>query len=153
MQVRFARYLYVPETVDAIPSSMAHHVAEALREVGLAAGPSGEGLTWKPFRPAGELQTYSEKLGLGMPTLNIEWYAEPTPVLDRFLPTGKRYCRCPTCQKLIPADGSMIEHPISGEMVVVEITHCISCGEPNEGWDESKTRVVCSSAFTSALLR
>lgn len=151
MQIRFARHLYVPAP-GRVPATTAHHLREALRETGFAQGPSGEGLSWKAFRPAGNFATYADRMGLKLPTLTIEWSDEPKAVRDTFLPRKVDWSRCPNCEKIIPTDGSVIEHPMTGESVVVPIEMCISCGlEVDETWPTTDNDIVFSSAFYLSL--
>lgn len=153
MLVRFARYLYVPEFIQHVPSTAIRALEDALVENQLAAKASGLNADeWKPFRPQGELLAYAEELSLALPTLAIEWHPEPDAISDPFLPSNKSYSRCPSCHKLVPTDGATVPHPMTGELMTIPIDHCIGCGTPFEKWETTNDRTVFRSVFHIALL-
>ena len=153
MSIKFARHLYVPEDGTRFPSDMQSTIESGLRGAGLAIGPEGDGLTWKPFRPDGELKSYCEKLGLMLPTIEIAWFDEPEPYQDDYLPPRSTWSRCPDCAKLLPTEGTTVPHPVSGELLKVEIPECISCGRDfdRHAWPTSDSRIVFSSRLVVTL--
>jgi len=153
MTVGFARYLYVPEDGTRYSSGVATSLEQALRDAGLATGPDGEGLAWRPFRPAGALTSYVEQLGLVHPTLKIDWSDDPEEVRDSYLPPRGPWSRCPGCAKLLPTHGTMIVHPLSGEDMIVAIEECISCGVPFDpyAWERAEDRVLFRSRLIVSL--
>jgi len=154
MSVGFARYLYVPEDGERYSSQVAVSIEQALRDAGLARGPGGEGLAWKPFRPAGALASYAEQLGLVHPTLEVDWYDVAEAIVDNYLPPRGPWSRCPDCGKLIPTHGTTIDHPVTGEDVVVPIEACPSCGGEFDAyaWQRAEDRVVFRSRLVVTLL-
>lgn len=154
MSVGFARYLFVPEGGVSFSASIAERIADALRAAGLAEGPDGDGLSWRPFRPAGALTRYVESLGLVQPTLKIDWSEQPTNLVDSYLPPRGPWCRCPSCPKVIPADGTIIAHPTTGEEMLLRIDQCLSCGEPfdEDTWVRADNRVIFQSRLVFAVV-
>lgn len=154
MAVGFARYLFVPGDGPHYGSAVTSTLAEALRKAGLATGPDGDGLSWRPFRPDGALSRYGEALGLLHPTLKIEWSDEPEPLADNYLPPRGPWSRCPSCPKVIPSHGTMITHPTTGEDVLIAIEHCPSCGEPFDAaaWARADNRTIFQSRLVVALV-
>ncbi len=145
----FVRYLYVPD--DGITYSTAVVVAleEALRGAGLATGPGGEGATWKPFRPSGELAEFSEQLGLIYPTIEVDWFDQAREFSDTFLSPRGPWSRCPCCAHLVPSDGAVLT--VNGEFTVVKV--CASCGtdfDPDR-WEVAHSRALFSSRLVVAL--
>lgn len=153
MSVGFARYLYVPEDGTRYSSTVATSLEQALRDAGLATGPDGEGLAWRPFRPTGALAAYAEQLGLVHPTLKVDWSDDPEEVRDSYLPPRGPWSRCPKCSKLLPTHGTMIAHPLSGEDVIIQIEECISCGSPFDAytWERAEDRVLFRSRLVVVL--
>jgi hypothetical protein len=154
MSVGFARYLYVPEDGTRYSSGVATSIEQALRDAGLATGPDGEGLNWRPFRPTGALMSYAEQLGLVHPTLKIDWSDDPEELNDPYLPPRGPWSRCPTCGKILPTHGTMIAHPLSGEDTLVNIEECVSCGEPFDAyaWDRADDRVIFTTRLVVSLV-
>lgn len=154
MTLGYARYLYVPEDGTRYSSAVASSIADALRDAGLATGPDGDGLSWRPFRPAGALTAYAESLGLVHPTIKIEWSDDPEEVTDPFLPPRGPWSRCPRCEKVIPTHGTIIVHPQSGEEMLLSIDECLSCGEPFDAyrWERALDRVIFRSRLIVALV-
>lgn len=144
----FTRFLYVPEDGTRFSSAVAARIEEALREAGLATGPEGEGVQWRPFRPDGELATYASRLGLVLPTLEVDWFDEEHAVGDPFLAPRGPWSRCPGCGKLVPEDGMVV---LDEELV--ELTACRSCGSPFEPevWEKAADRRLFSSRLVIAL--
>lgn len=120
-----------------------------MRDAGLAAGPDGEGTSWRPFRPAGALQQYAEQLGLVYPTLKVDWYDEPHEITDPFLPPRGPWCRCPGCRKVFPSDGVMF---VDDELVTMK--SCDSCGQHFDAymWPRSDDKVVLRSRLIVSLV-
>lgn len=145
----FARYLYVPEDGSRYSSSVAASLEDALRDAGLAIGPDGDGTSWRPFRPAGALARYSENLGLVYPTLKVEWYDEAHRVIDPYLPPRGPWSRCPTCRKLLPSNGVILEED---ELVTLE--ECPSCGESFDAytWNRADDRTIFRSRLVISLV-
>ena len=145
----FARYLYVPEDGSRLSSRVANSIEDGLRDAGLGQGPDGDGTSWRPFRPAGALQQYAEQLGLVYPTLNVDWYDEPHPVTDPFLPPRGPWSRCPTCARVVPNDGVML---IDDELVTLK--SCDSCASPFDAymWPRAEDRVVFRSRLIISLV-
>ncbi len=154
MILGYARYLYVPEDGTRYSSAVASSIEDALRDAGLAMGPDGEGLGWRPFRPAGALMSYAESLGLVHPTIKIDWSDDPEPLSDSFLPPRGPWSRCPRCEKVIPSHGTVITHPISGDDMMIAIEECLSCGEPFDvyAWNRAEDRVVFRSRLVISLV-
>lgn len=154
MAVGFARYLYVPEDGTRYSSAVASSIEDALRDAGLATGPDGDGLNWRPFRPAGAMTRYTEKLGLVHATLNIDWSDNPEPLRDPYLPPRGPWSRCPRCEKIIPTHGTIIAHPLTGEDTLITIEECLSCGEPFDAyiWNRAETRTVFESRLVISLV-
>lgn len=153
MSLGFARYLYVPDDGTRYSLSIVGSIEDALREEGLATGPDGDGLDWRPFRPAGELARLSDELGLSHPTLKVDWFDPPEAYTDPYLPPRGPWSVCPTCSKIIPTHGTVIVHPLSGEDVLVEIEECISCGAPFEpsDWERASDRTLFESSLVVTL--
>lgn len=153
MSLGFARYLYVPEDGTRYSSSVASSIEDALRDAGLAKGPDGEGLAWRPFRPAGALGGYAEQLGLVHPTLKVEWADDPEEFNDPYLPPRGPWSICPNCAKIIPTHGTMIAHPLSGEDMLISIEDCISCGQPFDAyaWERAEDRTLFQSRLVVTL--
>ena len=152
MDIGFARYLYVPEDGTRFPAHLSLSIERGLRDAGLARGPD-EGGVWKPFRPAGALRSYVERLGLVYPTLEIRWYDNPEEVVDNYLsPRGPWVC-CPQCAKPLPESGMLMAYDRVGlEEPSIEV-HCQSCGEDFDAqrWRAGTSRVVFSSRLNIAL--
>lgn len=150
----FARYLYVPDDGTHYSSGVATSIEGALREAGLAQGPGGDGISWKPFRPAGALADFATELGLVFPTLEVDWFDDPHEFCDSFLSPRGPWCRCPTCARLVPSHGNIVTP--DDEIVMLEA--CPSCGgdfDPSR-WETATTRalfvsrlVVCLTADSS----
>lgn len=154
MHLGFARYLYVPEDGTRYSSAVASSIEDALRDAGLATGPDGDGLGWRPFRPSGALMGYAEGLGLVQPTLKIDWSDDPEELTDSYLPPRGPWSRCPRCEKVIPTHGTIIAHPISGDEVMISIEECLSCGEPFDAyvWNRADERVIFRSRLVVSLV-
>ncbi len=153
MSLGFVRYLYVPEDGTRYSSGVASSIEEALRDAGLATGPDGEGLAWRPFRPAGALGGYAETLGLVHPTLKVEWSDDPEIYSDPYLPPRGPWSVCPSCSKLIPTHGTIIAHPTTGEDFLISIEECISCGHAFDAydWERAEDRTLFESRLVVAL--
>ena len=145
----FARYLYIPEDGSRYSSSVAASIEDALRDAGLAVGPDGDGTSWRPFRPAGALERYVETLGLIYPTLKVDWYDEAHAVVDPYLPPRGPWSRCPSCRKLLPSNGVVVE-----EDELVELTECPSCGRDFDAysWDRAEDRTIFRSRLIISLV-
>ena len=154
MNLGFARYLYVPEDGTRYSSSVASSIEDALRDAGLATGPEGEGLSWRPFRPAGAMMSYAESLGLVHPTIKIDWSDDPESLEDPYLPARGPWSRCPQCDKPIPSHGTIVAHPVSGDEMLIAIEECLSCGEPFDSyvWNRAQERVVFRSRLVVSLV-
>jgi hypothetical protein len=152
VDIGFARYLYVPEDGTRFPAHWTVSIERGLRDAGLARGPDEAGV-WKPFRPAGALRNYVERLGLVYPTLEIRWYDNPEELVDNYLPPRGPWFRCPTCDKPFPESGMLMAYDRIGlEEPSVDV-RCRSCGEDFEAsrWNHSDSRVVFSSRLIIAL--
>lgn len=154
----FARCLYVPDDGTRYSLAVVASIENALREAGLAKGPDGEGVTWKPFRPDGDLANFSMKLGLVFPTIEVDWFDDAHEFVDSFLSPRGPWSRCPVCARLVPSHG----HILTPDDEVVSLTECISCGADFDPctWEPASTRtlfvsrlVVCLAADSSSANR
>jgi hypothetical protein len=145
----FVRYLYVPDDGAPHSSAVVTGIEEALRREGLATGPGGEGATWMPFRPCGELAEFSERLGLIYPTLEVDWFDHAREFCDSFLSPRGPWSRCPCCAHLVPSDGAVLT--VYGEIELVK--ECASCGAAFDAsrWEVAKSRALFSSRLVVCL--
>ncbi len=145
----FARYLYVPDDGVLYSCAVVMAIEDALRAAGLATGPGGDGATWMPFRPCGELADFSAGLGLIYPTIEVDCFDRAREFCDSFLSPRGPWSRCPGCAHLVPSDGTVLT--VEGEIALV--TECASCGADFEPllWEVAKSRVLFSSRLVVAL--
>lgn len=145
----FARYLYVPDDGVLYSSVVVVAIEDALRAAGLATGPGGEGASWMPFRPHGELADFSQALGLIYPTIEVDCFDQAHEFCDSFLSPRGPWSRCPGCSHLVPSDGTVLT--VEGEIALV--TECASCGAGFDPflWEVATSRTLFASRLVVSL--
>lgn len=140
--IRFARYIFVSEQ-HPLPLDPHDQIVKTLIE---------KNLLDDQQNPEGTLKEYCDSMQLIEPKIHIG-HLGFIEVADPFVDLSLPRHRCPVCEKLQPSEGTVINHPVTGEKFRVEITNCISCGvEVDRTWKSTDDTFVFRTQFFVSLI-